>query len=207
MPPVKAVVHLLRHAQGALAQGRVKGYFLPPPCALVENGSRRHRAQKHLLQTDRLTAQLQRVRLRAYSPFAMFVFNGIGAPTPLFSLQGDSLRIPVELHHVTGPLQPEGVGYHPHPPGDEQATPALPPGFIVRGFVLNAPLRGQQVFRPLLFNMDQRPLPPAKGEVLNAGKGEVVVIPAVSGHACSHHQAACPAKSPDNQKTHEQAPP
>ena len=37
------------------------------------------------------------------------------------------------------------------------------------------PLDSTQVLLPLVFHMDQRPLPPAEGKVLQAGEGEEVL--------------------------------
>lgn len=39
-----------------------------------------------------------------------------------------------------------------------------------------AALNGTQIFRPLGFQMDQRPLPTAEGEVLDAGELEEVLL-------------------------------
>ena len=43
------------------------------------------------------------------------------------------------------------------------------------------PLDSTQVLLPLVFHMDQRPLPPAEGKVLQAGEGEEVLV-TVGGH-------------------------
>ena len=44
-----------------------------------------------------------------------------------------------------------------------------------------AALHRAQIFRPLVFHMDQRPLPPAEGEVLQAGKLEEAGV-RIGGH-------------------------
>jgi hypothetical protein len=46
----------------------------------------------------------------------------------------------------------------------------------VRPLVENVPLDRPQIFRPLLFEVDERPLPPAERKVLEAGELEVVVL-------------------------------
>ena len=61
------------------------------------------------------------------------------------------------------------------------SPPPLPGGLIVGPPVKKVALHGAQVFRPLVFNVDQRPLPPAEGEVLQAGELEEVLVP-VHGH-------------------------
>ena len=42
--------------------------------------------------------------------------------------------------------------------------------------MLHAPLRRQTVFLPLILNVNQRPLPAAEGEVLNARELKIVVL-------------------------------
>lgn len=46
------------------------------------------------------------------------------------------------------------------------------------------PVDGAQIFRPLLFQMDQRPLSAAEGEVLDTGNGQIGIFPGV-GHTIS----------------------
>ena len=51
------------------------------------------------------------------------------------------------------------------------------PGLLTVGPAMKElPLRCAQVFFPLLFNMDQRPLAAAEGEVLQAGQLEVILL-------------------------------
>ena len=49
------------------------------------------------------------------------------------------------------------------------------------------PLHGAQILLPLSFHMDQRPLPPTEGKVLETREGEKVLA-AVGGHICALDQ-------------------
>ena len=67
------------------------------------------------------------------------------------------------------------MGDHLQSPEDQRITPALP-GRLVMGFaVKEVALHRPQILPPLLLQMDQRPLPPAEREVLQAGEGEEVL--------------------------------
>ena len=59
---------------------------------------------------------------------------------------------------------------------DERIAAALAGGFIVGATVQKAALHRAQVFLPLVFDINQRPLPPAEGEVLQAGQLEKVFV-------------------------------
>ena len=62
------------------------------------------------------------------------------------------------------------------PPQDQGISPALPGLLIVGPAVEEIPFHCPQVFSPLLFDVDERPLPPAEGEVLQAGQLEKVLF-------------------------------
>ena len=55
---------------------------------------------------------------------------------------------------------------------DEQISPPFSLGLIVGTVVEQLPLHRAQVFPPQLLDVDQRPLPPTKGEMLEAGERE-----------------------------------
>ena len=57
---------------------------------------------------------------------------------------------------------------------DEQISPPFPLGLIVGTVVEQLPLHRAQVFPPQLLDVNQRPLPPTKGEVLEAGELEIL---------------------------------
>lgn len=63
-----------------------------------------------------------------------------------------------------------------HAPGNQGVPSAFRKVLIMGTFVENGTIRGAVVFRPLVFDVDKRPLPPAKFEVLQAGKLEVILL-------------------------------
>ena len=87
----------------------------------------------------------------------------------------------MEFHHVTLAGEAQSVGHDGQAPEDQGIAPPLPGGLVVGPSVEQVPLHRAQVFRPLVFHMDQRPLPPAEGKVLQSGKLEEVLVP-VHGH-------------------------
>ena len=64
---------------------------------------------------------------------------------------------------------------HLHAPDDEQPAPPFGLGRIVAAAVFQPSLGGAAVFAPLLFQMDESPLPPTEAEMLDAGHQQVIV--------------------------------
>ena len=101
----------------------------------------------------------------------LFELSGI-EPNPRI----DSVRAGAELYHVALAGQSQRVGNDGEAAKDERIAAALAGGFIVGATVQKAALHRAQVFLPLVFDINQRPLPPAEGEVLQAGQLEKVFV-------------------------------
>ena len=67
------------------------------------------------------------------------------------------------------------MGDYLQSPEDQRAAPALPGHFIVGSAVEKIALHRPQVLLPLLLQVDQRPLPSAEREVLQAGEGKEIL--------------------------------
>ena len=105
----------------------------------------------------------------------MFVFHRHGTPAAFGVLKRHTLRVSPELHDIAVPAETQSVADDLHPPRDEQIAPPLRLGGIVAPVVLQPPFRSAKVLRPLLFEVDQRPLTPTEAKVLDAGHQQVIL--------------------------------
>lgn len=131
--------------------------FRFPPQVFVENDieavpglaikkcSRRDLDSEHLLQTDRLGAELD---------FVAVVYLGL-APLVLHrKRKPGTIRLPMELHNVSLSYQPEPK----RPERHSSLDPDVAPGFaalVVNPFMHDPTLGGEKVFGPNPFNMNQ----------------------------------------------------
>ena len=103
-------------------------------------------------------------------------YSAIGQIASLLSMQRHAAGVPAKLHHVADPADPQPVGGDAHAADDQQIAPPLPGRGVVGLPVEGLPLHRPDVLRPLILNMDQRPLPPTKSKMLNPGNQEVVIL-------------------------------
>ena len=83
---------------------------------------------------------------------------------------------PAEFHHVAGSRQAQGRRKHPQAPDREQVPTAFPEALLMGPLVKQHSFRGPQVLRPLLFQVDKRPLPWAEAIVLEAGNLQIILL-------------------------------
>ena len=67
-------------------------------------------------------------------------------------------------------------GKNAHIPGDEEVSPALGKSTVVGVFVKDRSIGGAEIFRPLILNMDERPLAAAELEVLQTGELKEIIL-------------------------------
>lgn len=146
----------------------------PAGFAIVERALRDGAAQ-HFLQTHGLGAQLKLVRLVRLWPAAL-VLHGKGQPAALLAREGDALWRGAKFDHVALAGQSQGRGGHRQTAENQSIAPPLPKGGVVGTLMEELALYGAQIFLPLLFQMDQRPLAAAEGKVLKAGEGEELLL-------------------------------
>ena len=70
---------------------------------------------------------------------------------------------------------------HIQPADSDRTASLLADAPVVSAFMYKAPLHGQHILCPLLLNMDERPLPRAKGIVLDTRKRQHLVFGIHSG--------------------------
>ena len=169
-------MHLLCHSRDGGAQFPGKGHGFPPSRLPVIEVPLGDGAGQHFLQADRLSTELQSVCVPLFGP-PLFVFDRHWEVEPLPPLQGDAVGGGVKFHHIAGAAHPEGAGKNLHAPGVEDAVPHLRQIGVVGALVHDLPFDGAQVFRPLLFDVDQGPLAAAEGKVLQSGEEEKFLFP------------------------------
>ena len=132
-------------------------------------------AAEHFFEAHRLTAELKRV-LRALFRLSALILHRIWLPQALAILEWDSPLIPAKFKHVARARHTERAGENAHIPRDEKVSPAFGERAVVRVFVQDRAIRRAVVFRPLVFDVDERPLPATELQVLQAGKLEKVLV-------------------------------
>ena len=82
----------------------------------------------------------------------------------------------MELQHIAGAGHTQRLGKNTHITGDEEVSPALEKPTVVGVFVEDRPVGGAGIFRPLILNMDERPLAAAELEVLQTGELKEIIL-------------------------------
>ena len=129
---------------------------LPPFFLPVIKRTFRYFAVKHFFQAERLSAKLHPVGIIFFGPAAL-VFNGKWLPDAIFPQ--------MKFDDISPADHPQLQGSNRHIKFDPYFTTRLTPGGM-HPFVENSSFSGQPVFRPLLFNMDQRTLTRTEQQVL-----------------------------------------
>ena len=83
---------------------------------------------------------------------------------------------PAEFQHIAGAGHTQCPGKNAHIPGDEEVSPALGKSTVVGVFVKDRSVGGAEIFRPLVLDIDKRPLAAAELEVLQTGELEEILL-------------------------------
>ena len=153
---------------------RREGHAHAPARFTIKECAVRDLAAEHFLQAHGLGAQLQLVAAVLFGVAAL-ILDRIGQPCALVSVQRHAAVIPAKLHDVALTGEAERQRVNAQAARDDRVAAALAQLLIVGALVQKRALRGAQVLCPLLLDMDQRPLPPAEPEVLQAGDHQAVV--------------------------------
>ena len=105
----------------------------------------------------------------------MFVLHRHGPPAAVGVLQRDAIWVRPKFHNVAVSTEPQPVADDFHPPRDEQIAPPLALRGVMAAGMFQPPLRSAKVLRPLLFEVDERPLTAAEAKMLDAGHQQVIV--------------------------------
>ena len=168
-------VHFFQSRFYFLPKRFCKRHFFPAADFAVIEGALRDIAAEHLFQAHGLGAELQMVGV--VTPWGTpFVFDGIGSISAFLTGQGDAGFRSGKFHHITGPGNPKRGRKDPHIPGNQQLAPAFPLESVMGALMKDFSFHGPEIFRPELFQMDQRPLAAAKLKMLQPGYLEEILF-------------------------------
>ena len=128
-----------------------------------------------MFQTHGLAAELERICISVLG-LAALVFYGIGLPQAVPVGEGNSLCSPAVFQNVALPADAQLCGIDADATLDQQVAPAFLQRPVMRPFMHQRAIHSAVIFSPLVFNVDQRPLAAAKGEMLQAGQLEEVLL-------------------------------
>ena len=153
---------------------REENRHTPPRFPIIQR-SLRNIAAKHFLKAHGLSAKLQRIAgiLTKASPL---ILDRIRLPESLSSRQGDSMFSTPEFKNITRTGNAERRGKHAHIPRDQQIAAAFRKAAVVSVAMQDRAVCGTEVFRPLVFNMDQRPLTAAETEMLKPRQLQIILF-------------------------------
>ena len=137
--------------------------------------ARRYFTAEHLLQTHGLRRELCQIAQILFG-CATFVLNGCDRKRPFLSKYGNTLGASAQLYGIALAAQSQTCRGDLHRPHNEQIPTLFPLVTVVNIAVQNITVYGAVILAPLLFHMNQRPLPPAKQKVLDAGKLQVLLF-------------------------------
>ncbi|MPM64278.1 hypothetical protein SDC9_111164 [bioreactor metagenome] len=189
-------MHLQQNGFYPLPQLLGENHRQAPPGLPVKQAATRNGADQHLLQTHGLRTELQLVRIPRLG-FTPLVLHRHRLPKTLLPVKRNSGIVQIKFHHIASTGDSQRSGKDPHPPNDQQIAPAFGGLRIVGALMKQVSVHRAQIFLPQSLQMDQRPLPPAEGKVLNAREHEPVVF-RIFHH--SMHMQATPAGSAASSK-------
>ena len=135
----------------------------------------RNLAAEHFFKAHRLSAELKRI-LCVLFWFPTLVLYGIGQPQPLTPFERDTDFTPVKFQHVARAGNAERTRENTHIARDDEISSAFRKRAVVGIFVKDRSVSGAEIFRPLVLNVNERPLAAAELEVLQTGELEEVLL-------------------------------
>ena len=160
-------MHLGKQVFDLFAQFFRKSNTNPAPGLAVVQRPLRDVAAQHGFQAHSLTAELQRVP-GILPGAAALILHRIGLPQSLFPDKGNTGIPPVILQNITLPGYPQLCGVDAHPAGDEPVPPAFLEAWVMGVLVGNSSVDGAEILRPLIFDVNEGPLPAAESKMLQA---------------------------------------
>ena len=191
MLPVQRM-HFSNDGFRALSQRRIEGDLQPVPCFTIVQESFRDLTAQHILQTKRLCRQLENIAVILFRG-AAFVFDRNDAEGAFHTEHRDAVRIAVEFDRIAFTGETEPCGGNCHRPCDDAAAAFLTDGIVMHTFVHEIAVHRADIFLPLLLDVDERPLPPAEGKMLDAGQHQEFLLR--PGHVRSITSGAMPSRA------------
>ena len=135
---------------------------------IIKKITDRNPAAKHFLKAKRLQDELRNI-LFAVFRLAALVFNGDGTPKSFLPVQPRTCLFPVKFHDIRDAAHTELCRGNAQGTRHEQIPARFVQAAVMTLLVDDLPFDGAQVFLPLLLDVNERPLPAAKEEMLDAG--------------------------------------
>lgn len=130
-------------------------------------------ATKHLFEAHGLRGQLEDVDVVGLR-FPFFVLDGCGEECARSPVNRDALGTRAQFHDVALSADSQLSRMDGHSSGSQEVASFFGEESVVCVFVQNIPFDRTNIVCPQSFDVNQRPLPSAEREVLDAGKLEVV---------------------------------
>ena len=83
----------------------------------------------------------------------------------------------MKLHHIALSGQSQPIGGNRQSPQDEQIAPFFPLLCVMGSLMKQLSIHGSDIFAPLMFDVDQRPLAAAKDKMLQTGQQQIILFP------------------------------
>ena len=96
------------------------------------------------------------------------ILNGNRSESTLPAKQRHAMDIPPKLHNIAAAAHAKRTGKDMQAARNNQISPRLPDCIVMGKVVQVLSFYGSEIILPLLLNMNQRPLPPAEGKMLEA---------------------------------------
>ena len=112
-----------------------------------------------------MAAELKPVSVNFFGS-APFIFHRNGQPLSFPAENGYSLGGGVEFYHIALPAYPQHSGNNRQFPAYQKVFAFFRKVGVMRFLMKKMSFRSPQIFLPLHFNINQRPLPAAKGKML-----------------------------------------
>ncbi len=168
-------MHLAKHLFDLGSQLRSKHHRLPPTNLAIIQCSLRDIAAQHILQTHGLSAKLKRIAcVFSWSP--TLILYGVGLPETVLPRQRNAGGSPAVLQYVASPGHPQLRRIHIGTACDKAIPTTLLKFWIMGVFMEQCPIYRAVVFCPLVFDVDQCPLTPAKRKMLQSGELEEILL-------------------------------
>jgi len=155
---------------GLSPQFVVKPDLASSPVLTIEEGTALNHYAEHLFETERLRTELNLVAGIRLRTAALVLDRKSPPPTPAIrQLDCPATRCfnGMEFHHICLAGQSQSQGLNVQAARNNHARPHFR-SYLMYSLMENPPLCGEPVLFPLLFKMDQTPLPLAKLQMLQA---------------------------------------
>lgn len=161
------LVHFDEHLTDVLAQVLVKFHNRAALNLVVKQSAFWNRTAEHFFEAHGLGAKLEAIFL-PFLRLAFLVLDRIRLPEALLTVKDSTFFCRMEFYDIKVASNAERMGYDAKAATNQHIAPLFMDGFVMCTLVDDPAECCPLVFYPLTFEMDERPLPAAEGEMLDA---------------------------------------